>query len=215
MRTIERLYDGDRPQLTYDRQTAKPKQVTEIDAAGVRYSMHRGEFHLKFQISLMVGYSRLPQHLALSRTGRPGRIHKMTNSPSSRPNQLLSEAPQTGAVQDTIIPRLLNAFIDNARSANAQGNQIERAVWLQPAMMLQSDQPETRLDLVDSMPKQNRIVDGIQLAAQLVDHHPQHALALWHLGYALQLADRHADAIPFYERARSEEHTSELQSHHD
>ena len=57
----------------------------------------------------------------------------MTNSLSSRPNQLLSEAPQTGAVQDTIIPRALNAFIDNARSMNAQGNQVERAVWLQAA----------------------------------------------------------------------------------
>jgi tetratricopeptide (TPR) repeat protein len=130
----------------------------------------------------------------------------MTNSPSSRPNQLLSEAPPTGAVQHTIIPRALDAFIDNARSANAQGNQVERAVWLQAAMMLQSDQPETGLDLVDSMLKQNRIVDGIRLAAQLVDHHPQHALALWHLGYALQLANRHADAIPFYERAHAINH---------
>ena len=127
----------------------------------------------------------------------------MTNSPSSRPKQLLSEAPQTGAAQDSIIPRALDAFIDNARSANAQGNQVERAVWLQGAMMLQSDQAATGLDLVDSMLKQNRIADGIQLAAQLVDRHPQHALALWHLGYALQLANRHADAIPFYERAHA------------
>jgi tetratricopeptide (TPR) repeat protein len=127
----------------------------------------------------------------------------MTNSPSSRPSQLLSEAPQTGAVQDTIIPRALNAFIDNARSANARGNQVERAVWLQAAMMLQPDQPDTGLDLIDAMLKQNRIGDGIQLAAQLVDRHPQHALALWHLGYALQLANRHADAIPFYERAHA------------
>jgi tetratricopeptide (TPR) repeat protein len=130
----------------------------------------------------------------------------MTRSHSSlshASNQLLSEAPQTSAVQDAIIPRALNAFIDNARTANAQGNQVERAVWLQAAMMLQSDRPETGLDLVDSMLKQNRIPDGIQLAAQLVDHHPQHALALWHLGYALQLAGRHADAIPFYERAHA------------
>ena len=127
----------------------------------------------------------------------------MTNSPSSRPKQLLSEAPQTGAAQDSIIPRALDAFIDNARSANAQGNQVERAVWLQGAMMLQSDQAATGLDLVDSMLKQNRIADGIQLAAQLVDRHPQHALALWHLGYALQLANRHAGAIPFYERAHA------------
>lgn len=151
----------------------------------------------------MVGYSHLPHHLALSRTGRQGRIHKMTNSPSSRPNQLLSEAPQADALQDTIIPRALNVFIDNARSMNAQGNQVERAVWLQAAMTLQPDQPETGLDLIDAMLKQNRIGEGIQLAAQLVDRHPQHALALWHLGYALQLANRHADAIPFYERAHA------------
>jgi hypothetical protein len=85
----------------------------------------------------------------------------MTNSPSSRPNQLLSEAPQTGADQDSIIPRALNAFIDQARSANAQGNQVERAVWLQAALMLQSDRPETGLDLIDAMLKQNRIGDGI------------------------------------------------------
>ena len=125
------------------------------------------------------------------------------SSPGHASNQLLSEAPQISAVQDAIIPRALNAFIDNARTANAQGNQVERAVWLQAAMMLQSDRPETGLDLVDSMLKQKRIQDGIQLAAQLVDHHPQHALALWHLGYALQLAGRHADAIPFYERAHA------------
>ncbi len=109
----------------------------------------------------------------------------MTNSPSPRPNQLLSEALQAEALQDAIISRALNAFIDNAGRANAQGNQGERAVWLQAAMMLQADRPETGFDLIDSMLKQNRITDGIQLAAQLVDRHPQHALALWNLGYAL------------------------------
>jgi len=127
----------------------------------------------------------------------------MTNSPSPRSDQLLSEAPQADALQDAIIPRALNAFIDNAGRANAQGNQVERAVWLQAAMMLQADRPETGFDLIDSLLKQNRTTDGIQLAAQLVDRHPQHALALWHLGYALQLAGRHAEAIPFYERAHA------------
>ncbi|MFK4440497.1 tetratricopeptide (TPR) repeat protein [Caballeronia udeis] len=127
----------------------------------------------------------------------------MTNSPSPRPDQLLSEAPQADALQDAIIPRALNAFIDNACAANAQGNQVERAVWLQAAMMLQADRPETGFDLIDSLLKQNRITDGIQLAAHLVDRHPQHALALWHLGYALQLAGRHAKAIPFYERGHA------------
>src|ERR1700687_1149549 len=130
----------------------------------------------------------------------------MTRSHSSlshASNQLLSEAPQTSAIQDAIIPRALNAFIDNARTANEQGNQVERAVWLQAAMLFLSDWPDRGFYLVDSMLKQKRIQDGIQLAAQLVDRHPQHALALWHLGYALQLAGRHADAIPFYQRAHA------------
>src|ERR1700733_6949351 len=139
MRAVKRLYDGNCHQLTDDCQAAKPKQVSEIDAARVRYSMHRGKFRLTFQNSLMVRQSGLPQHPMLSRSGRPGRLLKMTNSPSPRSDQLLSEAPQADALQDAIIPRALNAFIDNAGRANAQGNQVERAVWLQAAMMLQAD----------------------------------------------------------------------------
>lgn len=124
----------------------------------------------------------------------------MNRSHSTRPDALLNEAPQT---QDAIISRVLPAFLDNARITAAQGKQAERAVWLKAAAMLQPERVDTGLDLIDAMLKQNRVAEGIQLAAQLVDAHPQHALALWHLGYALQLAGRHADAIPFYERAHA------------
>jgi hypothetical protein len=62
MSAVKRLYDGDRYQLTDNRQAAKPKQVTEIDAACVRYPMHRSEFRLKFQNSLMAGHSVVSQH---------------------------------------------------------------------------------------------------------------------------------------------------------
>ncbi len=124
----------------------------------------------------------------------------MNRSDSSRPNPLPNEAPQA---QDTIISRVLPAFLDHARHADAQGQQAERAVWLQAAAMLQPERVNTGLDLVDAMLKQNRLAEGIQLAAQLVDANPQHALALWYLGYALQLAGRHADAIPFYKRAHA------------
>jgi len=124
----------------------------------------------------------------------------MNRSQSSSPNPLHNEAPQ---VQDAIISRVLPAFLDHAQSANAQDQQAERVIWLRAAALLQPESVSTKLELIDALLKQNRVAEGTQLAAQLVNVHPQHALALWHLGYALQLAGRHADAIAFYERAHA------------
>ncbi|WP_213780173.1 tetratricopeptide repeat protein [Caballeronia sp. dw_276] len=132
----------------------------------------------------------------------------MNRSQSSRPDALLSETPLVqDATQDTtqnsIISRVLSAYLENARIAGTAGSQAERATWLHAAVLLEPARVETVLDLIDSLLKQNRIAEGIRLGTQVVETHPQHALALWHLGYALQLADRHAEAIPLYERAHA------------
>jgi tetratricopeptide (TPR) repeat protein len=128
----------------------------------------------------------------------------MNRSQSSRPDALLSETPLVQDVdQESIISRVLPAYLENARIAGVHGNQAERFTWLHAAALLEPARVETALDLIDSLLKQNRLAEAIQLGAQLVDTHPQHALALWHLGYALQLVNRHADAIPFYERAHA------------
>jgi tetratricopeptide (TPR) repeat protein len=128
----------------------------------------------------------------------------MNRSQSSRPDALLSETPLVQNVdQKSIISRVLRAYLENAGIAGARGNQAERSTWLHAAALLDPARVETVLELIDSLLKQNRVAEAIQLGAQLVNTHPQHALALWHLGYALQLASRHADAIPFYERAHA------------
>jgi len=128
----------------------------------------------------------------------------MNRSQSSRPDALLSETPLVqDAGQESIISRVLPAYLENAKIAGAHGNQAERSTWLHAATLLEPARAETVLDLIDSLLKQKRHAEAIQLGAQLVNTHPQHALALWHLGYALQLANHHADAIPFYERAHA------------
>jgi Flp pilus assembly protein TadD len=105
------------------------------------------------------------------------------------------------AAQDDIIARVVPDYLGRARSAAANGWDIESTVWLQAALILRPGLIEANLDLIGTMLKQNRIADGIALAAELVEREPHHANALWHLGYALQLAGRHADAVPFYQRA--------------
>lgn len=104
---------------------------------------------------------------------------------------------------NTIISRVIPAFVDNARSMNAQGKQAERAVWLRAALLLQPELIQATTELVDALIKQNLGNEAVNVAAQLVEQQPKHANALWNLGYALQLQNRHADAIPFYERAHA------------
>jgi tetratricopeptide (TPR) repeat protein len=132
----------------------------------------------------------------------------MNRSHPSHPNQHLngtlpaSDAVQD-ATQDSIMARVLPAFLERAQSADAQGKQAERTIWLQAADLLEPGRVNTGLDMIDALLKQNRVAEGIELATQVVNTHPQHARALWNLGYALQLASRHGDAIPFYERAHA------------
>ena len=92
----------------------------------------------------------------------------------------------------------------NARTANAKGRAggaRRLAAGRADARGPNSSKPA--LELVDALLKQGRRDDAISSRPNLVEREPQHALALWHLGYALQLAGRHADAIPFYERAHA------------
>ncbi|SAL16792.1 TPR repeat-containing protein [Caballeronia sordidicola] len=126
----------------------------------------------------------------------------MNRSQSSRPDTHPKRATHVqDANQDSIISRVLPAFLENARIADSQGQQAECAVWLHAAALLEPARVETVLERIDSLLKQHRVAEAVKLGAQLVDTHPQHALALWYLGYVLQCAGRHADAIPFYERA--------------
>jgi Flp pilus assembly protein TadD len=103
--------------------------------------------------------------------------------------------------QDDIIARVVPDYLGRARSAAAHGRDIESTVWLQAALILRPGLIEANLELIGAMLKQNRLADAIALAAELVEREPRHAGALWRLGYALQLAGRHADAVPFYQRA--------------
>jgi len=95
----------------------------------------------------------------------------------------------------------LPAYLSNAQSAAARGLPAEQAVWLQAALMLEPGLVEASLQLIDAMLRRGAIGEAIALAANLVEREPQHARALGHLGYALQLAGRHAEAIPLYRRA--------------
>lgn len=122
----------------------------------------------------------------------------MTRSPNSRGKH--SAAAQDNTQHD-IIARAVAAYLANAQSASERTLLAEQAVWLQAALILEPELVEARLQLIDVMVKRGAIRDAITLAANLVEREPQHALALWHLGYALQLAGHHAEAVPFYQRA--------------
>lgn len=118
----------------------------------------------------------------------------MTRSPkpSRNPSQ---------TAQDDIIARVLPVYLSNAQSAAERQSAAEQAVWLQAALILQPELVDARLQLIDVMLRRGAIADAITLAANLVEREPQHALALWHLGYALQRGGHHAEAVPFYQRA--------------
>jgi tetratricopeptide (TPR) repeat protein len=118
----------------------------------------------------------------------------MTRSPKSSPNA-------SPTAQDDIISRVLPVYLANAQSAAGRQLAAEQSVWLQAALILQPDLVDARLQLVDVMLRRGAIADAITLAANLVEREPTHALALWHLGYALQRANHHAEAVPFYRRA--------------
>ena len=122
----------------------------------------------------------------------------MTRSPNSRGKH---SAPAQDNTQHDIIARAVAAYLANAQSASERKLLAEQAVWLQAALILEPELVEARLQLIDVMIKRGAIRDAITLAANLVEREPQHALALWHLGYALQLAGHHAEAVPFYQRA--------------
>jgi tetratricopeptide (TPR) repeat protein len=127
---------------------------------------------------------------------------QMTRSHLSYPVEATPQHDQpANATAHAIIAPIVASFLLNARTMNAKNAQAERAVWLQAALTIRPDLVEAALELVDALLKQGRRDNATQLAAELVDQNPQHASALWHLGYALQLAGRHADAIAFYERA--------------
>lgn len=125
----------------------------------------------------------------------------MTRSHLPHTEHAVQRPPESSSTD--IMARIIPAFLQHADSMNAQGLQAERAIWLQATLMMQPELVEANLSLVDALLKQSRLNDAIQLASQVVERNPQNAHALWHLGYALQLQARHADAIPFYERAHA------------
>ncbi|SAL30564.1 tetratricopeptide repeat protein [Caballeronia humi] len=125
----------------------------------------------------------------------------MTRSPKIRRNPTPATHSTRAVVQDDIISRVLPVYFANAQAAAQRSQTSEQAVWLQAALILQPEHIEARLQLIDVMLKRGAIGEAITVAANLVEREPQHALALWHLGYALQLAGHHAEAVPFYQRA--------------
>src|ERR1700712_5507972 len=89
----------------------------------------------------------------------------MNRSQSSRPEALLSETPLVQNVdQESIISRVLSAYLENAGIAGARGNQAERSTWLHAAALLEPARVETVLELIDSLLKQNRVAEAILLA---------------------------------------------------
>jgi len=147
----------------------------------------------------MAQVGALTHHHQLTRTWAARPHTQMTRSHLSYPVETTRQPANAAA--NAIIAPIVASFLLNARTMNAKNAQTERAVWLQAALTIRPDLVEAALELVDALLKQGRRDNATQLAAEIVDQNPQHASALWHLGYALQLAGRHADAIAFYERA--------------
>jgi Flp pilus assembly protein TadD len=101
-------------------------------------------------------------------------------------------------------PTLLQPFLAFLRHAAAalEGGQSEaRSIWLQAAAHLHAVDDDALAALGFALVEQQRYLEAIMLADTAVRFRPDDAAARFQLGYVLQLANRHGDALAHYRHA--------------
>ncbi len=101
-------------------------------------------------------------------------------------------------------PALLRPFLSflrHAAAAREDGRSEARSIWLQAAAHLHGVGDDSLAALGLALIEQRQYADAIMLADAVVRLRPDDAAARFHLGYALQLANRHRDALAHYRHA--------------
>jgi Flp pilus assembly protein TadD len=92
-------------------------------------------------------------------------------------------------------------FLQRAASAQQNGEATARAIWLEAAELLQAADQHMIEHITGALQKQGRHDDAIAFAAIIAQLQPDDAVASFRLGYALQLANRHREALVPYRHA--------------
>jgi Flp pilus assembly protein TadD len=92
-------------------------------------------------------------------------------------------------------------FLQRAALAQQNGQAEARAIWLEAAALLQGVDNDTVGLITGALLAQHRHDDVIEFAAIIAQLRPAEAVASFRLGYVLQLADRHGDALAPYRHA--------------
>ncbi|MFL9948894.1 tetratricopeptide repeat protein [Paraburkholderia agricolaris] len=92
-------------------------------------------------------------------------------------------------------------FLRHAAAARQNGTAQGEATWLDSAAQLHPLDDASIATLIATLLEQHRQNDAIELAAIIAQLDPHRALAHFRVGYALQMANRHGDAIAPYRRA--------------
>ncbi|MGF6769557.1 Flp pilus assembly protein TadD [Paraburkholderia sp. GAS199] len=93
------------------------------------------------------------------------------------------------------------SFLRHAAAADHDGNIEARSNWLDMAARLYPLDEPTLAALSAQLFQQHRHGEAIELAAIIAQLQTDNAVAHFRLGYALQMANRHVDAIAAYRRA--------------
>ena len=92
-------------------------------------------------------------------------------------------------------------FLQRAALAQHNGRAEACAIWLEAAALLQAVDDETIGLITGSLLEQRRHDDTVAFAAIIAQLKPDDAVASFRLGYALQMANRHRDALAPYRHA--------------
>ncbi|MEW6344458.1 MAG: hypothetical protein AB1704_27735 [Pseudomonadota bacterium] len=92
-------------------------------------------------------------------------------------------------------------FLQRAAQAQQNGQAEARAIWLEAAGHLQDFGNEGIGRVTLALIEQRRHDEAIALAAIIAQLHPADAAASFRLGYALQMANRHGEALAPYRHA--------------
>ena len=92
-------------------------------------------------------------------------------------------------------------FLQRAALAQHNGQAEARAIWLEAAALLQAVDHDATERITRGLLEQRRHEDAVAFAAIIAQLRPDEAIASFRLGYALQLANRHRDALAPYRHA--------------
>jgi tetratricopeptide (TPR) repeat protein len=92
-------------------------------------------------------------------------------------------------------------FLQRALLARRNGQTEAHSIWLEAAAQLQAFDETGIQQVIHALLDQRRHEDAIEFAAIIAQLLPDDALASFRLGYALQIANRHRDALAPYRHA--------------